>query len=54
MLYCLDSATKFLPLCLISLAMMMEVVSTFETSVSFYNIIRRNVLEDSHLLLFYF
>jgi hypothetical protein len=33
----------------IIIALMMETVSTSETSVNFYETIRRNIPEDSHL-----
>jgi hypothetical protein len=37
------------PCTLVEIALMMEAVSTSETSVSFYQTTRHNIPEDSHL-----
>jgi hypothetical protein len=34
------------------IVLMMEVVNTSETSINFYQATRRNIMEDSHLLVY--
>jgi hypothetical protein len=47
---CSLDVSEVLPACIIrAIALMIEAVSTYETSVNFFQTTRRNIPEDSHL-----